>query len=97
MTIGLPTRETIETSSWSDRDLMLRTYYQVVETNGTVKRHEFELYGDPEHGIVGMKEQAALNTEYRTKLSAQWRVVAVMGGTVVTAIFTVLGIILAGR
>jgi len=88
-------KETIETSAWTDREILLRTYYQVVETNGTVRLHDREIYGDPTHGLVGLKVQATANTESRVRLSGQWRIVCALGTLIVTAVFALLGIILA--
>ncbi len=88
-------RETVETAAWTDRELMLRTYYQTVETNGTARNHDREIYGDPEHGLVGLKEQTATNTAYREQLKATVRVVWAIGGVSITAIFAILGILLA--
>ena len=54
-------RETPETRLWSDRDLMLATYFLAVETNGTVKTHDRTLYGWEDHGQVGLVQQVCLH------------------------------------
>ena len=32
--------DTIETQDWTNRELMLKIYYQTVETNGTARQHD---------------------------------------------------------
>jgi len=93
---GMP-QETVETQPWSNRELMLRIYYQTVETNGTVRQHHRDLYGDPTCGHVGLVKQAEANTESRVRLLSQWRVIAIIGSAVVAAIFTLLGLLLSAH
>ena len=87
--------ETVETQDWTNRELMLKTYALVLETNGTARLCKTEIYGQPELGIVGLKEQAAANTESRIRLLNQWRIIAFLGTAVAVIVFTMLGIMLA--
>ncbi len=89
--------DTIETKQWSDRELSLRIYYQTVETNGMVRAHEREIFGDTIHGYVGLKEQAAVNTAYRERLKVSGRIVYIVGSCVFAGIFSILGILLAAH
>jgi len=74
--------ETIETVDWSDRELLLRTYYQVLETNGRVCSHETELYGDAVHQVKGLKLQVATNTDYIKTQRTTIRTIAGLVGLV---------------
>jgi len=55
-------RETIETRDMSDRELMLDIYHQTAEIvghlavlNGTVARHDEEIYGNERRDVPGLK------------------------------------------
>ena len=85
--------ETVETSAWTNRELMLRTYYQVVETNGTTRQHHLDLYGDPARGQAGMKQTVEDNRKYRERLTIQVRIALAIGGTVATLLTALLVVI----
>jgi NH3-dependent NAD+ synthetase len=85
--------ETIETSQWDNRELMLRIYYQTVETNGWVRQLRHDVYGCPEMEIVGLKEIAQENSAYRERMKVGLRIgFAVAGtlGTILTAILVLI-------
>lgn len=90
-------RETVETAQWSDRELQLRTYYQVVETNGSVRQLQHDVYGCPELGIVGLKTVSAANTEFRERSTAGVRVAYLAGAGLLAGIFTILGLLLTAH
>jgi hypothetical protein len=77
-------RETIETAGWTDRELMLRTYYQTVETNGTVSKLRGVVYGDPIQGIVGLVEQACENTAYRVRAKSTLKIIVAVASAALT-------------
>lgn len=86
-------KETVETLGWSDREILLRTYYQTVETNGWVRQLRHDVYGCPEMEIVGLKEIAIENTAYRERMKVGLRIgFAVAGtlGTILTAILVLI-------
>lgn len=87
-------RETVETQEWDNRELLLRIYYQVVETNGTVKDHDRQIYGHPEHDFVGLRHIANENMAYRERMKTLMRFAAAVAGTLVALLGTLLGIIL---
>ncbi len=90
-------RDTIETGAWSDRELLLRIYYQTVETNGSVRQLNRDVYGDSAHGLIGLKELSNINTAYREKLKAAYKLVVGIGALVFAALFSILGILLAAH
>ena len=77
-------RETIETREWSDRELLLRTYYQTVETNGTVAKLRAVVYGDEGQGMVGLVEQACANSAYREKLKGATKIILAVASAALT-------------
>ena len=85
--------ETVETSAWTNRELMLRTYYQVVETNGSTRQHHLDLYGDPARGQAGIKQTVEDNRVYRERLTIQVRIALAIGGTVATLLTALLVVI----
>ncbi len=90
-------RETLETALWSDRELMLRTYYQTAETNGFVRLLNGTVYGDAEHGVIGLVDQAHDNSLYRERVKAVLKVFYVVGGLIVSGMFALMGILLAAH
>lgn len=86
--------ETVETLGWSDRQLLLRTYYQACETNGTVNQLKQDVYGCPELEIIGLKQIAQENVAFRDKLRYTMRLAYVLGGTILASVFTMLGLLL---
>jgi len=89
-------RETLETSSMSDRQLSLAQYHLLCEVNGSVKKLWEDMYGDKERTIRGIKEQAQEHTLYidrqRTGMKTLVGIVGVLGlSNLVT-----LGMLLAG-
>ena len=77
-------RETIETREWSDRELLLRTYYQTVETNGAVAKLKCVVYGDEGQGMVGLVEQAHENSAYREKLKGATKIILAVASAALT-------------
>ena len=88
--------ETVETSAWTNRELMLRTYYQVVETNGSTRQHHLDLYGSDVLGIVGLKKIAADNLAYRERLKVGLRIAMAVAGTL-GAMLTALIVLIVER
>jgi len=93
-------RETIETEQWSDRELQLRTYYQAVETNGTVHLHSRDLYGDV-LGHTGLQQRVTLLEESHLELvklqgsvNTFHKLAWVWGGAMLTGMFSVLALLL---
>lgn len=87
-------KDTIETSAWSDRELSLRIYYQVVETNGTVRQHSRDLYGVPESSTKGMKQQVAEHEEFCVRMRTGTRIFAALAGAAMTLLTTMLVLVL---
>lgn len=87
-------RETIETSQWSDRELLLRTFYQACETNGSVRMLKLDIYGDPALEVVGLKQIAHENVAYREKVKATIKLAWAFGGILLAGLFTMLGLLL---
>jgi len=85
--------ETVETARWDNRGLLLRIYYQVVETNGTVRQHDRDLYGDITRGQNGMKQTVEDNRMYRERLKIQVGIALAIGGTVATLLTALLVVI----
>ena len=85
--------ETVETSAWTNRELMLRTYYQVVETNGTTRQHHLDLYGSDILGVAGIKQTVEDNRVYRERLTVQVRIALAIGGTVATLLTALLVVV----
>jgi hypothetical protein len=83
-------RDTVETKQWDDRELMLRIYYQVVETNGTVRQHDRELYGDDHLGLVGLRQIATENCAYRERMKVGLRIGFVVLGALASLLGTIL-------
>lgn len=86
--------ETVETVQWDNRELLLRIYYQTVETNGSVRQHDRELYGDVVHGTTGLVAKVDENCLWRQRADFGWKVAAAIGGTLTTLIVTLLVIVL---
>jgi NH3-dependent NAD+ synthetase len=82
--------ETVETTSWDNRTLLLRIYYQVVETNGTVRLHEREIYGDAHLGIVGLRQIATENCAYRERMKVGLRIAFMVLGTAASILAAIL-------
>ena len=82
--------ETVETMPWSDRELMLRIYYQTVETNGTVRQHDLEIFGNDHLGVVGLKRWAMENVSYRERMKVMVKVAAWALGLMASAVTTIL-------
>jgi hypothetical protein len=90
----LPANETVETLAWNNRELLLRIYYQTVETNGSVRRLNGEVYGDPAHGELGLKRQVEENMAYREKMKVAMRIAWIVAGAALTTLITLLALIL---
>jgi len=82
--------ETVETAAWTNRELMLRTYHQVVEINGTVRDHDREIYGSPDHGSVGLKQTTTENTSYLVRLRTVLKVAGTVAGCCLAILTTIL-------
>ena len=82
--------ETVETMNWDNRELLLRIYYQVVETNGTVRQHDCEIYGQPAHGFIGLRQIANEIVAYRERMRTSMKIAA----AVLTAALGILTTIL---
>jgi hypothetical protein len=82
--------DTVETMGWDNRELLLRIYYQVVETNGTVRTHDRELYGDPLRGDIGLKACAAVNTAYRERMKVGVRIAFTVAGVAMSLVSAIL-------
>lgn len=87
-------KDTIETSRWDDRELMLRIYYQVVETNGTVRQHDREIYGDEHLGLTGLKQIALENCAYRERMRVGLRIALGVAGAVASILTAILVLII---
>ena len=90
-------RETVETSSMTDRQLLVDMSHQITEIagnvqeiNGSVKDHDDEIYGNPEKQIVGIKPQQVENTAYITSQRTVFKTASVILGFIV-------GIAIAGQ
>jgi len=88
--------ETIETTGWDNRELLLRIYYQVVETNGTVRQHDLDLYGSDHLGISGLKRGTADAMAFCERIRVGMRIAAAVAGTL-GALFTALLILVIGK
>jgi hypothetical protein len=87
-------KDTVETAAWDDRELMLRIYYQVVETNGTVRLHDREIYGDNHLGMIGLRQTANENIAFRERAKTLARVGGVLAGAIFSILTTILILIL---
>jgi len=85
-----PLAETVETLAWDNRELLLRIYYQVVETNGTVRLHDQEIFGRPEHGFTGLRQIANENSAYRERMKTLMRIAGVVAGALLSILGTIL-------
>lgn len=97
MTVNTPPGnrpETIETMAWDNRELLLRIYYQVVETNGTVRDHSREIYGDAVLGLVGLRQIATENCAYRERLKVGVRIGLAVAGTFTTVLTAILVLVI---
>lgn len=78
-----PSHETIETKDLSQRELILRVYHLQAEMNGSVKRLNGDVYGDPVHQIIGIKPCVQQHEKWidrvRTILYAIGLIVASLG------------------
>lgn len=82
--------ETVETSQWDNRELLLRIYYQTVETNGSVRMHDRTLYGDTIHGVIGLVQQACENGAYLERMKVGLRIAFTIAGACVTILTAIL-------
>lgn len=87
--------ETYETERWTNREILLKTYYLQVELNGKVGRHDRDLYGDPSHADIGIKQRVAAIEKLADSLRAGVKVLAWIVGIAVTAIGSVVGALAA--
>ena len=87
-------RDTIETAGWSDRELALRIYYQVVETNGTVRLHDREIFGDEHLGVVGLRQIATENCNYRERVKVGLKIGLAVLGACLGLLTTILVLVL---
>ena len=85
--------ETVETAQWDNRELLLRIYYQVVETNGSTRQHHLDLYGSDVLGVAGIKQTVEDNRVYRERLTIQVRIALAIGGTVATLLTALLVVV----
>jgi|GEM_PF-3316557 len=86
--------ETVETQAWNNRELLLRIYYQVVETNGTVRQHEREIYGEDTRQLIGLKQMALENTLFRERMKTTLRIVCATAGVALTLLVALLGVVI---
>jgi len=73
--------ETVETAAWTNRELLLRTFHQVVKINGFVSQHHLDLYGSDTLGVTGLKQKVDENVAYRERLKVGVRVALAVAGT----------------
>jgi hypothetical protein len=97
----LPAYETVETLKWEDRELLLRIYYQAVETNGSVRQLNRTVYGDITLGELGLKRAVQDNSDYRQQMEVTLRLVKValrwawaVAGVCLALFGTLLGLVL---
>lgn len=97
--------ESPETKDLSQRELWLlirqditRSHEDVLvelrRMNGSVKRHEIDLYGDPEHGVVGVKPKMEEFAAFCARAKVTIRVLAVLGTMLSTGVGTLIGLII---
>lgn len=95
-------RETVETSGMTDRQLLVDMSHSIAEIaghvqeiNGGFQDHDDEIYGNPEKQIVGIKPQQVENTAYITSQRTVFKTLAVVFGVVASGEAVALAVLAA--